>query len=246
VPMAGYNSPGAGHLAALIAFNNGNLQNDYLYRVAVPGNPALNTMQTDLNMGNNKITGAQSVALGTASGSAITGNTCSPNGEIASNNNGTGTLLGCVSGKWQGVNSAPFVDLTAQIGSPQQAIDTAASIAAEQSCISQVNAFAYGYYELLLSQASGASSPGITCQAPIVANSNSICASPNVGVYNGSAYNTGPLIFNSPQNLAMENYGVNVAFSTPGLAIFPCNGAPYDLGSVTYSLPPFTGSYNGG
>lgn len=133
VPMAGYNSPGAGHLAALLAFNNGSLQNDYLYRVAVPGNTALNTMQTSLNMGNNKITGAQSVALGTASGSAITGNTCSPNGEIASNNNNTGDLLSCVSGKWQDVNAGQVQNLTTALGPPSAAINTAATIAADNA-----------------------------------------------------------------------------------------------------------------
>jgi hypothetical protein len=53
VSMAGYANPGAGHLASLVAFTNGNLQNDYLYRVAVPGQPQLNTMQTNINMGQN-------------------------------------------------------------------------------------------------------------------------------------------------------------------------------------------------
>ncbi|MDR3562654.1 MAG: hypothetical protein P4N59_14630, partial [Negativicutes bacterium] len=133
VPMAGYNSPGAGHLAALIAFNNGNLQNDYLYRVAVPGNPALNTMQTALNMGNNKITDAQSVALGTASGSAITGNTCSPNGEIASNNNGTGDLLSCVSGTWQDISAGSVQNLTISLGAPANAINATATINADSA-----------------------------------------------------------------------------------------------------------------
>ena len=61
VSMTGYTNPGPGHLAALLAFNNGNLENNYLYRVAVPGQPQLNTMQTDLNMGNNNINNAQNV-----------------------------------------------------------------------------------------------------------------------------------------------------------------------------------------
>ncbi|MHB1494143.1 MAG: shufflon system plasmid conjugative transfer pilus tip adhesin PilV [Acidithiobacillus sp.] len=61
VSMSGYTNPGPGHLAALLAFNNGNLENNYLYRVAVPGQPQLNTMQTNLNMGANSVNNAQNV-----------------------------------------------------------------------------------------------------------------------------------------------------------------------------------------
>ena len=61
VSMSGYTNPGPGHLAALLAFNNGNLENNYLYRVAVPGQPQLNTMQTNLNMGANSVNNAQDV-----------------------------------------------------------------------------------------------------------------------------------------------------------------------------------------
>ena len=61
VSMSGYTNPGPGHLAALLAFNNGNLENNYLYRVAVPGQPGLNTMQTNLNMGANSVNNANEV-----------------------------------------------------------------------------------------------------------------------------------------------------------------------------------------
>ncbi|QQD72001.1 shufflon system plasmid conjugative transfer pilus tip adhesin PilV [Acidithiobacillus ferrivorans] len=61
VSMSGYTNPGPGHLAALLAFNNGNLENNYLYRVAVPGQPQLNTMQTNLNMGANSVNNANEV-----------------------------------------------------------------------------------------------------------------------------------------------------------------------------------------
>ena len=61
VSMSGYTNPGPGHLAALLAFNNGNLENNYLYRVAVPGQPQLNTMQTNLNMGSNSVNNANEV-----------------------------------------------------------------------------------------------------------------------------------------------------------------------------------------
>lgn len=66
VSMAGYSNPGKGHLAALLAFNNGNLQNDYLYRVKVPGKPQLNTMQTAINMGGNDLNNANNVNAKTA------------------------------------------------------------------------------------------------------------------------------------------------------------------------------------
>ena len=61
VSLANYTNPGVGHLASLLYFNNGSLENDYLYRTAVPGQPQLNTMQTALNMGANDINNAQDV-----------------------------------------------------------------------------------------------------------------------------------------------------------------------------------------
>ncbi|WMT47908.1 MAG: shufflon system plasmid conjugative transfer pilus tip adhesin PilV [Acidithiobacillus caldus] len=60
VPTSGFNAQ-PGHLAALIEYSNGQIQNDYLYRVSVPGQPQLNQMQTNLNMGNNNINNAQDV-----------------------------------------------------------------------------------------------------------------------------------------------------------------------------------------
>jgi len=61
VSLANYTDPGVGHLAGLLYFNNGSLENDYLYRVQVPGQPQLNTMSTDLNMGNNNLNNAATV-----------------------------------------------------------------------------------------------------------------------------------------------------------------------------------------
>ena len=160
VLLTNYPNPGVGHLAALIDYSNGQLQNDYLYRTAVPGQPQLNTMQTNLSMGGNNITNANgiqansaalaagtpngqqgalqiggsaleagatnvriktpgslllqnqngtgpagigevnSVALGTDSGTAVPGATCSPNGVIAANANGSGQLMACQNGTW--------------------------------------------------------------------------------------------------------------------------------------------------
>ncbi len=61
VSTAGYQNVAAAHPAALIEYANNQLQSDYLYRVAVPGQPQLNTMQTNLNMGANNINNAQNV-----------------------------------------------------------------------------------------------------------------------------------------------------------------------------------------
>ncbi len=61
VSLTNYTNPGVGHLASLLYFNNGSLENDYLYRVSVPGQPQLNMMSTALNMGANDINNAQDV-----------------------------------------------------------------------------------------------------------------------------------------------------------------------------------------
>ena len=61
VSTAGYQNVAAAHPAALIEYANNQLQSDYLYRVAVPGQPQLNTMQTNLNMGANNINNANEV-----------------------------------------------------------------------------------------------------------------------------------------------------------------------------------------
>lgn len=61
VSTNGYQNVAPGHLAALIEYSNGQLQSDYLYRVAVPGQPQLNQMQTNLDMGNNNVNNANEV-----------------------------------------------------------------------------------------------------------------------------------------------------------------------------------------
>ena len=46
----GIPSPGAGHLGALASIDPSALGHDFLYRMAVPGHPELNQMQTELDM----------------------------------------------------------------------------------------------------------------------------------------------------------------------------------------------------
>lgn len=43
-------NPGAGHIGGMVWLAEGSMQNDFLYRVAVPGRPELNEMQTSLDM----------------------------------------------------------------------------------------------------------------------------------------------------------------------------------------------------
>lgn len=61
-------NPGPGHLAYFTYFSQGTLSTDYLYRVAVPGNPGANTMNTDLNMGGNNINNGNNISLNGAMG----------------------------------------------------------------------------------------------------------------------------------------------------------------------------------
>ncbi|WP_304680289.1 shufflon system plasmid conjugative transfer pilus tip adhesin PilV, partial [uncultured Desulfovibrio sp.] len=46
----GIPSPGSGHLGAVSSYDSSALGQDFLYRVAVPGQPELNAMQTELDM----------------------------------------------------------------------------------------------------------------------------------------------------------------------------------------------------
>ncbi|MCA7889717.1 shufflon system plasmid conjugative transfer pilus tip adhesin PilV [Burkholderia contaminans] len=54
-------SPGAGHMAYSLMFQNGSLVSDYLYRKAVPGHPELNQMNTAIDMGGNNLNNAATV-----------------------------------------------------------------------------------------------------------------------------------------------------------------------------------------
>ena len=57
----GIASPGPGHLGALANFDEAGLAQDFLYRVAVPGNPELNAMRTELDMTDHALRGVQEI-----------------------------------------------------------------------------------------------------------------------------------------------------------------------------------------
>lgn len=56
----------SGTVQSTLAFENGNLVTDYLYRNAVPGLPDLNTMNTAINMGGNNINRVGAIVSNTA------------------------------------------------------------------------------------------------------------------------------------------------------------------------------------
>lgn len=119
LPLASYNiNPGAGHLVGVLTFNasgsandpGGVADNDYLYRVPVPGDKgaSLNTMQTNLNMGTvNSITNAKSVSANSSVGvspsattpylsdiAVTTDSSGNPEGEVqTANQAGTNTTI---------------------------------------------------------------------------------------------------------------------------------------------------------
>lgn len=72
-PLAPYGvSPGAGHLATALFFEDGALVNDYLYRHAVPGQPELQTMHAAIDMNTNNLNNVGAVNAAAAN---ISGNT---------------------------------------------------------------------------------------------------------------------------------------------------------------------------
>lgn len=98
----GFINPGSGHFASMLAFRNGQYSNNFLYRVAVPGQPNLNTMTTPLIMNSPQ-------TFGTA---------CSPAGSVADDATGnylvcqnTGTL-GQVWTNWMLQPAATLADLS--------------------------------------------------------------------------------------------------------------------------------------
>lgn len=110
VPVASFGlAPQPGTPAALVYFNSGTVSSTYLYRVAVPGNPQVNTMQTNLNTGGNAVTNTGTVQFTTnpASGVIYQGEGCGQNGAIGTNSNGSGQLMVCQGGSWQPEKAAP-------------------------------------------------------------------------------------------------------------------------------------------
>lgn len=111
VATANYAGVAGGHLAALVTLTNGQVASNYLYRTAVPGQPQLNAMQTDLSLtdaggaahninGANNVGAAGNVSAGgnvTAAGQLTAGNgnfTTDAQGKIGTNGFATNSLPG--------------------------------------------------------------------------------------------------------------------------------------------------------
>ncbi|MES2879236.1 MAG: shufflon system plasmid conjugative transfer pilus tip adhesin PilV, partial [Pseudomonadota bacterium] len=85
IPLANYTGVAGGHLAALLSFNNGQLNSSYLYRNAVPGQPQLNTMNTPLILGGGAVQASGAACTAAELGSMArdaTGNFLMCNGTI--------------------------------------------------------------------------------------------------------------------------------------------------------------------
>jgi len=63
--MTGYVGAAGGRSVSLLVFANGQLTSNYLYRNAVPGQPQVNDMNTNLGLNGNAITNASAIGTGT-------------------------------------------------------------------------------------------------------------------------------------------------------------------------------------
>jgi len=128
LPLAGYVQDGPGHLAALLYYNINTQTNTYLNRNAFPGNPALNTMNTAINMGGNSITSLTPISAAQLADSPVGTGNCANNGDLGSGPNGE--VVSCVSSKWKAAGSSYWGD-PASVGTntPTQAqLDTALGV----------------------------------------------------------------------------------------------------------------------
>ena len=204
VSMSGYSNPGPGHLAALLAFNNGNLENNYLYRVAVPGQPQLNQMQTNLDMGNNNINNAQRVNANAgvyAGGTTPSDNPSGWTGDVVGNNIVTpNTVAGVYNGQVQS-------NISTWAGGAQ-------GTGGQVDVQSPNNA----YYANMNAQNGGASiTTNGTVQGGYVNSTGDVNAQWNSGATNAFAMNNGAWWANNAGDSAQSgNLWVSGNINTPG------------------------------
>lgn len=86
-------APGAGHYAASLFFQNGQIVNDYLYRNSVPGHPELNVMNTGIDMNGNIVNNANAVNATTFNGTNVNGTNVTANTVSAPTINGTNVII---------------------------------------------------------------------------------------------------------------------------------------------------------
>lgn len=93
-------NPGFGHIVGLLNYENGALlNNDYLYRSAIPNHKELNTMQTDIEMGGN---GIKNFSILQSSYNASGNCSLDSSGHCVGEIMAAGTLEGDLPSNWQG------------------------------------------------------------------------------------------------------------------------------------------------
>ena len=101
----------AGHNVMAVWFTGGDITAGFLYRSPVAGRPELNQMQTNLDMNNNAINNAATIALTTV---VTSGAACTTNGVVARDTNGM--VMSCQSLTWKAQGSAYWQDPVATFG----------------------------------------------------------------------------------------------------------------------------------
>ena len=101
----------AGHPIMALWFNGGDVTAGFLYRDPVPGHPELNQMNTALDMNNNAINNAATIALNTI---VVNGAVCTTNGVVARDANGA--VMSCQGGTWKSQGSAYWQDPVPNVG----------------------------------------------------------------------------------------------------------------------------------
>ncbi len=197
--MANYTNPGPGHMVGLLAYNSGQqLDNDQLYRVAVPGQPQLNTMQTTLDMGGNNIENGEVVQADYSndSGGTSTAQVANPHGGYGTYQIGSGATA---SSFWGGSDGSTAIDSPAGLavmngtGTAAQSITKVQDIHSQGTDYADNGAVAIG---------TGASTACDSAAALNIGNSNftdGCNGTTNIGVDqgpNGLLYTNGHLLVN--------------------------------------------------
>ena len=119
-------SPGAGHLATALFFQDGALVNDYLYRHTVPGKPELQRMFAPIDMNGNNVNNVDTVNSAAVRSGQITSSGRTEVGEYVQLNgvavegqactekliglDSAGLLLTCQSGIWRTAGGGKFTE----------------------------------------------------------------------------------------------------------------------------------------
>lgn len=155
ISSGGFANISGGQPTALLAINNGQQQSLALMRVAVPGQPQVNTMSTALNMGGNSITNGKDVQLASGEGVVI-GNTAL----YGDDNNAAVRADGGLYVQKRDMSPADIMDVRDIHASGDY---TGNNISATGTIWTNSNLLANGYLEV-----QGPATPGGFCSGPLV------------------------------------------------------------------------------